>query len=1380
MSAATLPPRPLAGARRRLYAGPWPARAGRWNQLVTSPSLLTRAAFRTLAGGLLAGLAVAASGVALERLQFGATDHDAFLRVERDVQAQLEETAVSLRTVARALAARPELLAAAAADRDAELVLFDAVDRAIQAEPEPLAVTVYSVPRLPLAIPVAWGGRPSEAPPADRLAGPAAVFAAPGPLGLRLVHVEPVIDPSAGGRRLGVVVSERLISTRARMGNPAASTFTAAATLAPVELRTPYEGAGETVSPDAFVVRSPHGEILVEGHVSTADLRVARAAWRRGVGALLLGVLAVTLLLLLAPALDWRDRQRHGSYLRVTAAVVGLAAAAWFVTSAAAHVEWPTGPHASAAIASSEAFPFDLFLAGLLAIGLVGVAFDLEERWRREGRTRRRDPRGAGLWPFVLVHFGALVALSLVAYQVFLRTAFAASALDPLHFSVHPWNTRRITLAFGLLLCHAAVLWADFLLFRLASARWRVGHSASRNAWLLAAWLAPFGVVYAGGRMLHADVPWQPTAIAYLSVVATGFVAPRVLNPYRHGSQGFRLILSFVALLVPALVIYPSLVHYAAAAKRQLVETRFGPQVIDQRNELKARLDRSTEEIDGIPGLSDLVLAASPPAGGAPSSDIAFRIWSQTDLAAFRLASAIEVYGGDGMMVSRFALNLPEYTSTAQKWWETSCSRWDKFEEVSPFGSEERRLLHAGRRICRPAPEREPPPHGGPARPAPVAVVGAIVIHVMLDYDTLPFISSQSPYFELFRAKTPPSGESAAGSDVDFMVYGWGRVPIYTSGPIAWPLDDQTFSRAYRDPARRPFWTAVETGGRRYELYVLNDRAGIYVLGYPALTAVGHLVNLAELATLVGILYVTVLFAVMLFALVTGRRPAPGRALLREIRASFYRKLFLAFVAVAVVPVLTLAFVTRAYIAARLLNDVRSAAVKTTAVAQRVIEDYGTLQQRGTGTWQTEAEGRFSRLDDDIMVWISRVIDQDVNIFEAARLVATSERDLFASGLLPTRIAADVYRAIVLKRLPSYVGEEQVGEGRYMLASAPVRAGDREAVLTVPLTLRQQEIEREIDDLNRRIVLAALAFILVGAAIGYVMAERIGDPVNRLTRATDRIARGEFDARIAATSSDELRRLVEAFNRMAAELERQRAQLERTHRLEAWAEMARQVAHEIKNPLTPIQLSAEHLRRVHSDRGRPLTPVLDECIDSILTQVRLLRQISAEFSSYASAPVPRPAATDVAELVDEVIRPYRSGLAGRVEVVVDMAPEIPALVIDRTLVGRALTNMVENALHAMPGTGRLTVAARLDAERRPAAVAISITDTGVGMDADTLGRLFEPYFSTKAVGTGLGLAIAKRNVEVNGGTIAVASQKGVGTTVTISFPAVRGPEAYQV
>jgi nitrogen fixation/metabolism regulation signal transduction histidine kinase len=212
--------------------------------------------------------------------------------------------------------------------------------------------------------------------------------------------------------------------------------------------------------------------------------------------------------------------------------------------------------------------------------------------------------------------------------------------------------------------------------------------------------------------------------------------------------------------------------------------------------------------------------------------------------------------------------------------------------------------------------------------------------------------------------------------------------------------------------------------------------------------------------------------------------------------------------------------------------------------------------------------------------------------------------------------------------------------------------------------------------------------------------------------------------------------------------------------------MARQVAHDIKNPLTPIQLNAEHLRRVHADRGKPMSPVLEECVETILTQVRLLRQIASEFSNFASSPTAKPASVDTVAMLRDIIEPYRLGLQDRIRFDVDVPGDLPAVWVDRALITRALTNIVENALHAMPGTGTFRVQASSDDGR----VAIRVADSGVGMDQEALARAFEPYFSTKATGTGLGLPIAKRNVELNGGTISVTSVRDQGTTVAITLP----------
>jgi signal transduction histidine kinase len=883
-------------------------------------------------------------------------------------------------------------------------------------------------------------------------------------------------------------------------------------------------------------------------------------------------------------------------------------------------------------------------------------------------------------------------------------------------------------------LWHATALGCGVLILRAALIPWSIRRNDRRlRAATITLWALPL-------------VMWQflsgaerlPSFVALAVVIALVAYSTRLETRYRHGSQAYRLTMMTLALLVPAVAFYPSMFELGRAAKAQLVETRFAPQAINHRQTVQGLLEESLDRIDDFPGLADLVTA--PPSGAESPTDRAFQVWRITALASYPVTSSVELFGPDGLLISRFAFNLPDDLTAVPRSDEQMCT-WGTepiFEEVSPLFAEDRRILHAGRALCN---------DDGRA-------VGSIIVHAMpADYGNLPFIVSQSPYVELMRPVDPSQGEAVSGRDVEFAVYGWSRTPLYASGVTAWPLDDTVFSQI--EQSRTPIWATLQRAGTGYTVFVLNDRGGIYALGFPDASSLDHLVNLAEITVLAFGTYVLLLVATALFGTFS-RRGTTARALLREIRASFYRKLLLAFIAATVVPVAALAVATRNYVADQMRANVEQEAIRTASAARRVVEDLaapgGVAQGLG--------------VDDNLMVWVSRLIDQDVNIFVGPRLIATSERNLFASGVLPTRTPADVYRALTLQNDAASVAREQIGSLSYLVAGTSIATRDLNAMLTVPLTSRELQIEDQIDTLDRRVLLGALLFVFAGAAIGYWLAERIADPVNRLSRATGRIARGDLNARIVARSSDELRRLVEDFNRMAGELQRQQKELERTHRLEAWAEMARQVAHEIKNPLTPIQLNAEHLRRVHGDRGRPLGAVLEECVATILMQVRLLRQIASEFSSFASSPTARPAPVGVAELIHEAVDPYRAGLEDRIQFDVDVPGNLPQLFVDRTLVARSLTNIVENALHAMPGSGALSITARpVDS-----AVRIQVSDTGAGMDGEALARAFEPYFSTKTTGTGLGLPIAKRNIELNGGTIAVESRRDHGTTVELTLP----------
>ncbi len=1229
-------------------------------------------------------------------------------------------------------------------ERAAELIGRDAA--------QPLAVTVYGLDGTPLA----WAGRPAELagaqrggrPTPDRFSGPPALFVAPGPLGFRLVSTQPVISGSGGTAvRLGVVAAESVFSEQTAVVNASPDRFGMDTPFGPVSLKAHHEGAGGGNGSHSFVVRSPSGEALVDASVDPETLTRARRDHRRTVASLVYFVLALTALLLVGPVIDRRSAARTVStHVAATlAAVVLVALARGLLVLALPAGDLPVlspGVYHSPLLGVLARHPADFLLTALAALAVVVLIASPIERWRQLFRGRRGAAR-VGNRPAVALlaqhaAAGLTAAVAVIAYELFLSDTFKQATVDILRFSPHPWETDRMAMALGLVCLHAAFAWSIVLAVRLSLARWRVRRGDERVMLsLLAVWGVSIAAVwaFAWNRQL-AGLPRVEGLVTVAAITAAAFLRPRGLSGLRHASQGYRLAVGFVALAAPAVAMYPSLVFHQEGAKRRVVESRFGPEVLTQRENLQARLAAAQKEIDARTGALEAAVSASTPTPGTSvRTDSAFLMWQGTALERHRVSSAIELYDASEVLVSRFALNLPEET-TSQLWKEDSCE-WRTFGEISPFGAHERQLLHAGRNICGP---------GG-------THMGAIVIHVILDNSTLSFLSSQNPYIELLRRRSTERPDEVRGRDIVLAAYGWSRTALYVSGAGAWPIDDALFARIYA--SRKPFWTRLSAGGTASHVYLQNDRSGIYALGYPVIQPIEHLINVAELAALVGVAYLGILVGSVVFRAIGVRRLRSGRALLREIRESFYRKLFLAFVAASVVPVVALAFVTRVYIADRLRSDVESAAHKTTVIARQMIEDYRV---------QPSAE-----LGDDALVGLSRVIGQDVNIFSGARLQATSERDLFASGLLPSRTPADVYRGIVLDRMPTVIAEEQAAGFRYMVAAAPLRPADRDAILTVPLTLRQQEIEREIDDLNRRLVLAALLFILMGAAIGYPMAERIADPVNRLTRATRRIARGDLDARVAATSSDEFRRLVDAFNRMAAELLHQRHELERTHRLEAWAEMARQVAHDIKNPLTPIQLSAEHLRRVHADRGHPLGPVLEGCVDSILSQVRLLRQIASEFSSFAASPTARLAPVNLPELVEEVVQPYEAGAGGRWTFARLIESPLPDLLVDRVLIGRALTNIIDNALHAMPGGGTVTLRIRRTGDR---SVELTMSDTGVGMDEDALAHLFEPYFSTKAVGTGLGLSIARRNVELNAGTIGVASGPGRGTTVTIVLPAV--------
>jgi two-component system nitrogen regulation sensor histidine kinase NtrY len=304
----------------------------------------------------------------------------------------------------------------------------------------------------------------------------------------------------------------------------------------------------------------------------------------------------------------------------------------------------------------------------------------------------------------------------------------------------------------------------------------------------------------------------------------------------------------------------------------------------------------------------------------------------------------------------------------------------------------------------------------------------------------------------------------------------------------------------------------------------------------------------------------------------------------------------------------------------------------------------------------------------------------------------------------------------------------------------------------------------------RRLTLGVAALALLAAlATALVLSGRIAGPVRELAARARGVAAGDLESVAALDAPDEVGDLARAFASMTAELRTSRERLVQAERVAAWREMARRLAHELKNPIFPIQLSIETLRRALDQEGAAdparFQALFRESSDTILDELRSLRSIVEEFSQFARMPPPRLAPTDLGDLVSRVVALY-SARADSVRMETVLAPGLPMASLDRDLMGRALGNLVANALEAMPEGGTLTVRTRAD----DGGVALEVSDTGPGLTEDQRTRLFTPYYTTKKGGTGLGLAIVQGIVSDHGGRIQVESSPGVGTTFTLIIP----------
>lgn len=293
--------------------------------------------------------------------------------------------------------------------------------------------------------------------------------------------------------------------------------------------------------------------------------------------------------------------------------------------------------------------------------------------------------------------------------------------------------------------------------------------------------------------------------------------------------------------------------------------------------------------------------------------------------------------------------------------------------------------------------------------------------------------------------------------------------------------------------------------------------------------------------------------------------------------------------------------------------------------------------------------------------------------------------------------------------------------------------------------------------------------ILLAILFSLWIAARVSRPIEELARAAGDVASGNWGTRVPVRGRDEVGVLAGSFNHMTEQLASQRERLVQSERVAAWRELARRLAHELKNPLFPLQLTVENLVKARGLSAEEFDEVFRESTQTLGMEIANLKTIIGRFSDFSKMPKPGLERIDAKDMVSRVRSLYETAANredSKITFETDVADEPMPVMVDPELMHRALSNLVLNAMDAMPEGGRLTVSARAKDE----AVELRVADTGEGMTPEECERLFTPYYTTKQHGTGLGLAIVQSVVADHAGTIAVESGTGRGATFVITLP----------
>ncbi|MCF8234987.1 MAG: GHKL domain-containing protein [Bacteroidales bacterium] len=407
----------------------------------------------------------------------------------------------------------------------------------------------------------------------------------------------------------------------------------------------------------------------------------------------------------------------------------------------------------------------------------------------------------------------------------------------------------------------------------------------------------------------------------------------------------------------------------------------------------------------------------------------------------------------------------------------------------------------------------------------------------------------------------------------------------------------------------------------------------------------------------------------------------------------------------------------------------------------------------------------------EILNKFSQVFFTDINLYDLkGDLLASSRSRIFDEGLISSKISNEAYDKIMNENKLLYIQKESIGNYEYLSAYLPFRNMNNDiiAILNLPYFAKQDELKNEISTFITAFINVYILIFALSTFVTIVASRYITKPLQLIREKIGSLQIGKTNEKIEWEKEDEIGSLVQEYNRMLDELQRSAELLAKSEREMAWREMARQVAHEIKNPLTPMKLSVQHLKRSKQDHAAGWDKQFDKITETLIEQIDTLSSIASEFSDFAKMPVTKNERINLNQVIEHAADIYKN--LENITFSFDFEREKPHWVYaDKKQMLRVFNNLFENAVQALEGKedGRIGISIKKDDDQYK----IEVKDNGPGIDESIASKVFSPSFTTKSGGMGLGLALVRSIIVSSGGSISYISEKNKNTVFIIKLPA---------